>query len=101
LLTNNSVIAVGQDRAGRQGDRVSAVGPIAIWVRPLADGSKAVGVFNRHPGPMNAAVDFKQLGFNHAVKPRDLWLQKDLGNLDPTYKAKIPGPGVLLLRVSQ
>ena len=27
LLTNREVIAVDQDRAGRQGDRVSAVGP--------------------------------------------------------------------------
>jgi len=101
LLTNKDVIAVDQDRAGKQGDRVSAMGPIEIWVRSLADGSKAVGIFNRHPGPMNATVDFKQLGFNHAVKARDLWLQKDLGNLDSTYNANIPGHGVLFLRVSQ
>jgi len=101
LLTNKDVIAVDQDRAGRQGDRVSAVGPIEIWARSLADGSKAVGIFNRHPGPMGATVDFKQLGFNHPVKARDLWLQKDLGNLDRTYNARIPGHGVLLLRVSQ
>ena len=101
LLTNKDVIAVDQDRAGKQGDRVSAVGPIEIWVRSLADGSKAVGIFNRHPGPMSATVDFKQLGFDHTVKARDLWLQKDLGNLDSTYNAKIPGHGVLFLRVSQ
>jgi alpha-galactosidase len=101
LLTNKEVIAIDQDRAGRQGDRVSAVGPVEIWVRSLADGSKAVGIFNRHPGPLSATVDFKQLGFNHTVKARDLWLQKDLGNLDPIYNAKIPGHGVLLLRVSQ
>jgi alpha-galactosidase len=80
---------------------VSAVGPIEIWARSLADGSKAVGIFNRHPGPLSATVDFKQLGFNRTVKARDLWLQKDLGKLDPTYTAKIPGHGVLLLRVSQ
>jgi alpha-galactosidase len=101
LLTNKDVIAVDQDRAGKQGDRFSAVGPVEIWVRSLADGSKAVGIFNRHPSPMSATVDFKQLGFNRTVKARDLWLQKDLGKLDPTYTAKIPGHGVLLLRVSQ
>jgi alpha-galactosidase len=102
LLTNKDVIAVDQDRAGRQGDRVSAVGPVEIWVRLLADGSKAVGIFNRHPSPMNATVDFKkQLGFNHAVKARDLWQQKDLENLGSTFTAKIPGHGVILLRVSQ
>ena len=30
---------------------------------------------------MNATVDFGQLGFNHAVKARDLWQQKDLDQL--------------------
>ena len=101
LLTNKDVIAVDQDRAGKQGDRVSAVGPVEIWVRPMADGSKAVGIFNRHPGQLSVTVDFKQLGFNRSVKARDLWQQKDLGNLGPTYTVKIPGHGVLLLRVSQ
>jgi alpha-galactosidase len=102
LLTNKEVIAVDQDRAGRQGDRVSAVGPIEIWVRPLADGSKAVGIFNRHPGPLSASVDFKkQLGFNHVVKVRDLWQQKNLENPGNSFTAKIPGHGVVFLRVSQ
>ena len=49
ILTNRDVIAVDQDPAGKQGDRVSAEGPIEIWARSLADGSKAVGVFNRLP----------------------------------------------------
>jgi alpha-galactosidase len=101
LLTNKEVIAIDQDRAGRQGDRASAVGPVEIWVRPLADGSKAIGIFNRHPEPMNATVDFKQLGFNHGVKARDVWQQKNLENPGPSYTARIPGHGVLLLRVSQ
>ncbi len=49
LLTNKEVIAVDQDPAGKQGDRVWAQGPIEVWSRTLADGSKAVGIFNRHP----------------------------------------------------
>jgi alpha-galactosidase len=101
LLINRDVIAVDQDRAGKQGDRVSAVGPIEIWVRPLADGSKAIGIFNRHPAAMDVSVDFKQLGFKHAVKARDLWQQKELGTLDTKYTTKIPGHGVLLLRMSK
>jgi alpha-galactosidase len=100
LLTNKEVIAVDQDRAGKQGDRVSAVGPVEIWSRQLADGSKAIGIFNRHPGPMNATVDFRLLGFNHAVKVRDLWQKKDLGNIGPAYTTNVPGHGVVLLRVS-
>ena len=61
----------------------------------------AFGISNRHPGPLSATVDFKQIGFNRSVKARDLWQQKDLGNLGPTYTVKIAGHGVILLRVSQ
>jgi alpha-galactosidase len=101
MLTNRDVIAIDQDRAGKQGDRVSAEGPIEIWVRRLADGSKAVGIFNRHPSPLSTRVDFKKLGFTRGVKAKDLWLSKDLGTISAPYAVTIPGHGVLLLRVSQ
>jgi alpha-galactosidase len=101
LLTNRDVIAVDQDAAGKQGDRVSAEGPIEIWARPLADGSKAVGVFNRHPTPLTMKVDFSKLGFTHAVKAKDIWQAKDLGSISAPYTATIPGHGVLFLKVSQ
>jgi alpha-galactosidase len=101
LLTNRDVIAVDQDAAGKQGDRVSAEGPIEVWVRPLADGSKAVGIFNRHPQALTTQVDFSSLGLGHAVKAKDLWLGKDLGSIGSPYTVKIPAHGVLLLRVTQ
>ncbi len=101
LLTNRDVIAVDQDAMGKQGDRVSAEGPIEVWVRPLADGSKAVGIFNRHPSAMTAHVDFQKLGFTHAVKAKDLWQARDLGNISTPYTVTLPGHGVLFLRVSQ
>jgi alpha-galactosidase len=101
LLTNRDVIAVDQDAAGKQGDRVSAEGPIEVWVRPLADGSKAVGIFNRHPSALTAHVDFQKLGFPHAVKAKDLWQAKDLGSVNTPYVVTVPGHGVLFLRVSQ
>jgi alpha-galactosidase len=101
LLTNKDVIAVDQDSAGKQGDRVWAEGPIEVWSRTLADGSKAVGVFNRHPSVMTATVDFKKLGFAGPVKARDIWQAKDLGTISAPMTAKIPAHGVLFLRVSR
>jgi alpha-galactosidase len=101
LLTNRDIIAVDQDSAGKEGDRVSTEGPIEIWARPLADGSKAIGIFNRHPSALTATVDFQKLGFTGAVKAKDLWLSKDLGKIRSPYTATIPGHGVLFLRVSQ
>jgi alpha-galactosidase len=101
LLTNRDVIAIDQDAMGKQGDRVSAEGPIEVWVRPLADGSKAVGIFNRHPSALTAHVDFQKLGFPHAVKAKDLWQAKDLGTIGAPYTVTLPGHGVQFLRVSQ
>jgi len=99
LLTNKDVIAVDQDPAGKQGDRVWAEGPIEVWSRTLADGSKAVGVFNRHPSALPAEIDFRKLGFAGPVKAKDLWGMKDMGTISGPMAVKIPGHGVLFLRV--
>jgi alpha-galactosidase len=99
LLTNREVIAIDQDKLGQQGDRVSAEGPIEIWARPLADHSKAVGIFNRLETPLSATVDFRVLGFSGAVMARDLWQAKDLGELHGSYTVTVPPHGVVLLRV--
>jgi alpha-galactosidase len=99
LLTNKDVIAVDQDPAGKQGDRVWAEGPIEVWSRTLADGSKAVGVFNRHPSMLTATVDFKKLGFAGPVKAKDLWQGKDLEASAAPITVKVPGHGVVFLRV--
>jgi alpha-galactosidase len=101
ILTNRDVVAVDQDKLGQQGDRVYAEGPIEVWSRTLADGSKAVGVFNRAPSPIVAHVDFRKMGIAKVSKARDLWLGKDLGALEATMTPLIPAHGVLLLRVSK
>jgi alpha-galactosidase len=101
LLTNREVIAIDQDPAGKQGDRFSAEGPMETWVRPLADGSKAVGLFNRQHGPLDMQVDFHELGFKGRVKARDVWQAKDLGPVTGPYQVQVPGHGVVLLRVSE
>jgi alpha-galactosidase len=101
LLTNHDVIAIDQDAAGEQGDRVSAEGPVEVWARVLADGSKAVGIFNRHQTALVAQVDFGTMGFKGAVKARDLWQEKDLGKLNTRYFVNVPAHGVVLLKVTQ
>ena len=49
LLTNDEVLAVNQDPLGKQATRVKddASTGSEIWARPLADGTMAVGLFNR------------------------------------------------------
>jgi alpha-galactosidase len=101
LLTNRDVIAIDQDPAGIQGDRVSAEGPTEVWSRSLADGSKAVALFNRHPQPTEVSADFRQLGFNGPVQVHDVWSGHNLGAAQGEYRTRVPGHGVILLRVSK
>jgi alpha-galactosidase len=101
LLTNKEVIAIDQDAAGKQGDRMSAQGPVEIWSRSLSDGSRAVGIFNRHPGTMSATVDFRELGFSKPPVARDIWQAKDLGRMQNIYTVQVPGHGVVLLKVAR
>lgn len=101
LLMNREVIAIDQDSLGKQADRVRAEGTQEIWARSLADGSKAVGIFNRFDWPQTIGISFRKFGFKGSVKVRDIWAAKDLGTLPSNYKARVPGHGVMLLRVSE
>jgi len=47
ILTNKEAIAIDQDPLGKQAVRLAARGDLEVWARPLADGGKAVGLFNR------------------------------------------------------
>lgn len=99
ILTNSEVISVDQDRAGIQGSRVSQEGPAEVWMKPLADGTKAVGLFNLGEGPMTVKADFGKLGIKGSVDVRDLWAQKDLGKHEGRFSAVVPRHGVVLVLI--
>ena len=101
ILTNKEAIAVDQDRAGIQGHRVWEQGPLEIWMKPLADGSKAVGLFNRDEHEMTIALKFKEIGMTGPVKLRDLWAHQDLGVFNGSFTATLPRHSTVLLRAWQ
>ncbi len=99
IMTNPEVIAVDQDAAGIQGHRVSEEGPQEVWIKPLADGSKAVGLFNRGEGENPVTVNFKDIGVKKTAAVRDLWAAKDLGAFDESFTAYVPRHGVVMVRI--
>ncbi len=101
LLTNAEVIAVDQDVKGVQGRRIWQEGPLEIWAKPLADGSQAVGLFNRMDTPLTIELDAKLIGVPASAKVRDLLDHKDLGAIKSGYGKEVAGHGVVLLRVSK
>jgi len=99
ILTNKEVIAVDQDAKGTQGRRVAQEGPLEVWAKPLADGSIAVGLFNRGESTNPITVSFKDIGLQGSAKLRDLWQHKDLGSFSGSYTEEIPRHGAVLVRV--
>ena len=98
LLSNDEVLALDQDELGRQAVRVAAIGPVDVFAKELADGSKALGFFNR--GDDLAKINFNKLvyiGLAGTWRVRDLWRQTDLPKVKNALKLSIPAHGVILL----
>ena len=100
MLTNPEVIAVDQDPLGAAGQRVWEEGPLEIWMKPLADGSKAVGLFNREQWTIKITVKFSQIGIGARATVRDLWGRKDLGIFNGSYSAHVAEHGAVMIRVT-
>jgi alpha-galactosidase len=101
ILTNKEVIAVDQDRLGREGDRASAKGPTEIWTKPLSGGAVAAGLFNRDTEAHSMTLRLRDIGFPEHAKLRDLWRHEDVTATDGSYTAMVPGHGVVMLKVSR
>jgi alpha-galactosidase len=101
ILLNREVIAIDQDPAGHQGDRVYTEGPLEVWSKPLADGSKAVAVFNRWTMPLKLDIPLRRFGFTGTVQARDLWMHQDVAPIQETWHAAVPPHGVVMLRMRQ
>jgi alpha-galactosidase len=100
VLTNKDLIAIDQDPLGVQGDRAYADGPIEVWSKPMKDGSKIVGIFNR-AGTRTVSLRLKPLGYSGSVHARDIWAAKDIGILKDGWTTSIADHDVILLRVTK
>jgi alpha-galactosidase len=101
ILINPEVIAVDQDAKGEQGHRVWEEGFLEIWAKPLADGSEAVGLFNRTEAAIPMTLPLKLIGLGQSAKVRDLWEHKDVGAVKDFYTVQVPKHGVVLVKVSK
>jgi len=98
LLENRGVIAIDQDPLGKQGHRVRKDGDAEIWMKPLADGSSAIALFNRGTEPR----DIRLLPEDTDVAPisslQDVWA--DAPDNPNRRSWTVPAHGAVLLRVS-
>src|SRR5262249_51866035 len=95
ILTNREVIAVNQDKAGKQGRRVSKSEDQEVWTRTLADGGIAIGMFNRGTAPAQISVKWSEIGLKATPKnARDLWTHNDVKMDSTEYTAIVSAHGV-------
>ncbi len=123
LLTNDEVLAVHQDAAGRAASLVShsddnvvltgarayathgetdsvTLPRLQVWAKPMSDGSQAVGLFNLSDSPAQVTIDFAELSLSSRQSVRDLWRQKTLGRFTDFYTASVNPHGVVLVKVA-
>ncbi|MBI5692064.1 MAG: NPCBM/NEW2 domain-containing protein [Verrucomicrobia bacterium] len=115
LLTNDEMIAINQDPLGRQARRAGIRDGVEVWLKPLEDGSVAVGLFNtgdfgktpqsyfRWANTAPARFEFRPAdwGLPGIWIARDAWRQLDLGAVAAALPCSIPHHGVVVLRLSR
>jgi alpha-galactosidase len=102
ILTNAEVIAVNQDKLGREGRRIRKNGDLEVWVKPLSDGSRAVILFNRGTSESDVSVSWEELAYpgHLSAKVRDLWAHKDQGSFTGSFKASVSPHSVVMVKIA-
>ena len=121
ILMNAEVIAIDQDpqykpvvqvsstggsaaAAVSEGAQGASEGGIEVLMRPLHDGSVAVGLFNRTGAAADAQFGLSNLPAEFKGKKklaaRDLWKHEAVAVDGDTLKANVPSHGVVLLKIS-
>ncbi len=100
LLANDEVIDIDQDALGRGAEVAGEVKLVQVWTRPLADGGRAVALFNPSRVDKTVTVDFAAFGLPTDGRLRDVWRQVDLPPLkDGRLEATVFGHAANLYRI--
>jgi alpha-galactosidase len=102
ILSNAEAIAVDQDPLGVQGRRVRDEGAKEVWMKPLADGSRAVILFNRGSESGPIYVDWESIGLAPGTSAvvRDLWAKQDVATVAARFETKVAAHDVAFLRIT-
>lgn len=102
MLNNADAIHIDQDPIGLQAVKVKEISSgLEVWSKFLDEpGSRAVLLLNRTYFPAPMAVEWAELGLKGAsASVRDVWANKDAGQVKGHYQATVPAQGGVLLMV--
>jgi alpha-galactosidase len=102
ILTNKDVIAIDQDKLGREGTRAYSDGEVDVWTRHLSGGAMAIAVLNAgadrvasHPFHLSLT----RLGLHGPQKGNDLWTGKEI-TLTDNQPIELASHDILLVRIA-
>jgi alpha-galactosidase len=99
ILCNPEVIEIDQDPLGQCARTIALDDGAVLFVKDMEDGSKAVGLCNRGEKEMEITAQWSDLGLEGVQCVRDLWRQKDLGQFDDSFTAKVGRHGTFMIRL--
>jgi alpha-galactosidase len=101
ILENADVIAIDQDSKGVQGKRIKSSGGLDVVVKPLADGDKAVALFNRNGSAKTISTSLSAIGLGAGTYDlKDLWTKSNRTTTG-AISASVPAHGTVIYRVSK
>jgi alpha-galactosidase len=101
MLTNRDALAIDQDPMGVQGTRISQQGQGDVWVKPLANGDRAVALLNRGATPITISTTAAAIGLPRAASYslQDVW-SGTRTEAAATIARTVPPDSAALLRVA-
>jgi alpha-galactosidase len=103
ILTKKEVIAIDQDKLGKQGRRVYSEGEVDVWERDLSGGAKAIAVLNAGSDRLSTHpfhLSLSKLDLHGGQKGKNLWTGQDI-TLADNMPIEIPSHDILLVRIEQ
>jgi len=102
ILTNQAIIAIDQDPLGRQGYPVSSIGGHWVLTKPLANGNRAVVLFNQTSTAATISTTATLIGLGSAAEysKLDLWTGT-MTETPGTISATLPAHGAVFYEIAE
>jgi alpha-galactosidase len=101
ILNNTDVIAVDQDSLGKQGEQIKAADGLHVIVKPLANGDRAVALFNETDTTATISTSVSEIDFGVGTfELKDLWSKVGQSTTGP-ISASVPAHGTVMYRISK
>jgi alpha-galactosidase len=99
ILLNEEVIAINQDKLGRQAVCKVNNDTCNVFVKPLANGDIAIAILNKTEEPKDFDIMYETLGLSGNYDIRDVWIHKQIGK-GKKWKGKLQAHETKMFRLN-